>query len=370
MAIDPLRPMPRGTGSLVPGAQRPQVVIPPAPIKRAPGTTRLDPDVLKAFAPAFVPPPEARELKARPATQPLDQPEWVGVKRAMAAISGMGPDRRRRLEKSVAAYAKGGGDPKVARGILKQIQAPFDRISQARDHTCAVTSPQQELARRAPARYFRIMKELVADGGAMMAPGRQLDTGKQNYERIMKQDLPMNDRLNLLFQTAGMEFANLSARYNVDADASTSAAETYKGVGEQGAEQLSQALLEGKSDLLGHQALRKRVRALERDHRETGAAMPEPGALRVRALRQLVEESQARGRESFFVKLKVPGGRHHFILDKVDAEGVTLVDQRGARRMTNAELADYLTLEPGRGGYDPGIALTGPSSPGRGRGGR
>ena len=44
---------------------------------------------------------------------------------------------------------------------------------------------------------------------------------------------------------------------------------------------------------------------------------------------------------------------------------MTLVDQRGARRLTDAQLAEYLSLEPGRGGYDPAIAITGSATAAR-----
>jgi hypothetical protein len=370
MSIDHTRIGHRGTGPLHgPAKPRPHeaATAAEAPPRRAPGTSRLDPDALLAHAAFESPVGPPPEIATREAVHAIDRPAWVGVKRKLAELEARGGlPNAERLEKYVARYAEHGGDPKVARAILKQIEHPLDNIAQTGANTCAAAGPQIELARKNPARYFRVMGELDMDGSAQIQTGKILDTGEKNFEAIEDRGLPPNERLNALFQAAGMEYANLTARYDVTKDTSMGVHTSYKGVDEDGAGHFAKDLLDGKTTLIGHQRLNRRIAALVRDHEETGARLPSEGELRVRAVAQLVSEGRERGIDSFFLKLDVPGGKHDLILEDIGPKGATLADHKGRRHMSLEQLAHYISTTAGRAGYDPGMGTSGISWGARG----
>ena len=198
MAIDPPRLPPRGTGPLLPGAIRPPVPQPgrvgmPAPIGvpprvRAPGTTKLEPDLLQTQVRAIKAPDDPGELAAPKANQAIDSPEWVGVKRALGDLPPMSAGKRRRLEVAVRKYAREGGDPKVAWGVLMQIKQPFKRIGQAGSHTCARAAPADRGGPGARAR--ELLHQAQGPGRAPPLPARQAGRRRRDLGRPARRAAP------------------------------------------------------------------------------------------------------------------------------------------------------------------------------------
>lgn len=114
-----------------------------------------------------------------------------------------------------------GVDPKVLDTVAQQLADPETQVMQVRDATCGVATPQRALAMQNPAEYARMAASLLTKGEATLPNGQVVKVSASNQQAIDKADLQGSERLNALFQSAVMDYANGDAHYDFEKDQST-----------------------------------------------------------------------------------------------------------------------------------------------------
>lgn len=239
-----------------------------------------------------------------------------------------------KLRNEVNKFLKKGGDPEGAAAILKQVQAPNQNIEQVNEMTCAAATAQKALARKDPAKYFRIMADLAGDGQCKFPGLGVIQVGKESLKDIRKSDLGTSNRLNALMQSALMEKFNGTANYDFSDDVSTytngKGKETERrGLNTEQAESLAEALVE--CNVIDPSIFKHGIQEAEKRGLDRKAYM-------THRLTKVAADAEKAGDPGFFIAINTKKGKAHMVLVRsIDAANgsITFEDARGHVKTRN-----------------------------------